>query len=140
MDFQPKAESRKDPRFETAIPIRFNLNPDHHFVPIIRKLGVGATIRNISLRGLGIDSRMDLLDVCQVFYEEMEEDSPFELEVLFWTSRGARLLIKGSVRWYRLSEPDGDIRHFQAGLHLKDGESIDATRSMIESASNTAMA
>lgn len=140
MDFQPKAESREDPRFETAIPIRFNLNPDHHFVFGIRNLGVGGTIRNISLRGLGIDSRMDVLDVCQVFPEEMEEDSPFELEVVLWDSRGARLLIRGQVRWYRLNEPDGDIRHFQAGLYLNDQESVSIAEGIIESVTGSATA
>jgi hypothetical protein len=135
-----KAERREDPRFETAIHIRFNLNPDYHFLQGIRRLGVGGTIRNLSLRGLEVDSEMDLLDVCQIFSEEMKEDSPFELEVVLWNSRGTRLLIRGSVRWCQLSEPDGDIRHFQACLHLKDDESIDATKSIIESASKTAMA
>ena len=70
----------------------------------------------------------------------MEEDSPFELEVVFWSSRGTRFLIRGSVRWYRLSEPDGNARHFQAGLCLKDNESIDATKGIDESVAGTAMA
>ena len=119
MGFQRKAESRKDPRFETAIPIRFNLNPDYHSVPEIRRLGVGGTIRNISLRGLRIDSRMDVLDVCQVFPEEMEEDSPFELEVMLWDSRRARLLIRGQVSWYRLNELDGDHQYLQRELFYR---------------------
>jgi len=137
MDFQPKAENRKDPRFKTVIPIRFNLNPDYHFLFGIRKQGVGGTIRNISLRGLGIDSRMDVLDVCQMFPEEMEEDSPFELEVLFYNARGAKLLIRGEVRWYRLTEPDGGIRHFQVGLSLKDDESLGIAKGIIESVTGT---
>jgi hypothetical protein len=135
-----KEENRKHHRFEATIPIRFNLNPDYHFVPGIRRLGVGGTIRNISLQGVGIDSWMDLLDVCQVFPEELEDDSPFELEVVLSDSRGTRLLIKGAVSWHRLSEPESDIRHFQAGLHLRDDESCATARSLVESITGIALA
>jgi hypothetical protein len=100
-------ENRKYPRFETPLPVHFNLNPDYHYVPNIRKLGVGATLRSISLEGIEVDSQMDLLDVCQIFSEAFEESSSFELEVVFWNSRGRRALFKGSVRCYRLREPDG---------------------------------
>ena len=82
-----------------------------------------------------IRSRLDLLDACQIFPEATEEDSPFELEVVVPDFRGKRLLITGAVRWYQMSEPEGSIRHFQAGLHLKDAESRAATRSIIESIS-----
>ena len=126
-------DRRKHSRFETVLPIRFNLNPDYHHVPAIRKLGVAGTIRNISWEGIAIHSRMDLLDVCQIFSEEMEGDAVFQLEVLFTDPRKMTHWIKGEVRWYRLSEPDGSIRHFQAGLYLKDAESRAATRSIIES-------
>ena len=83
---------------------------------------------------------MDVLDVCQVFPEEMGEDSPFELEVVLWGSRGTRLLIRGQVRWYRLSEPDGDIRHLQAGLYLNDQESVSIAKRIIEAFTGTATA
>jgi len=127
-------EKRKYQRVETIIPIRFNLNPDHHFVPGIRKMGVGGTVRNISSEGLLIDSRLDLLDVCQIFPEAMEDDSAFELELVLTDSRERRLLIRGVVRWYRLSEPQGNIRHFRAGLYLKDAESRSIAKSIIGSA------
>jgi hypothetical protein len=132
-------EKRKHPRVETVYPIRFNLNPDYHFVFELRKIGVGGTIRNISSAGLMIDSRLDLLDVCQIFSEAMEEDSPFELEVTLTDSRERKVLIRGAVKWYRLSEPDRGIRHFQAGLYLKDDESIDVTKGVVESVTKTPM-
>jgi hypothetical protein len=118
-----EVKRRGQPRLETTIPIHFNLSPDYHCVPTIRKLGVGGTVCNISLEGFQIEAEMDRLDVCQIFPEEMEDDSPFELEVVFRDSRGKRLLIRGSVRWYELSEQENDIRHFKAGLYLKDTES-----------------
>jgi hypothetical protein len=96
-------------------------------------MGVAGTIRNISLQGLGIDSQMDLLDVCQILSEAIEDGSPFELEVQFWDSRGKKVLLKGSVRWHQVSEQKNDIRHFEAGLLLKDNESLSATRGIIES-------
>jgi hypothetical protein len=126
-------ERREYSRFETSIPIHFNLNPDYHHVPGIRKLGVGATVHNISPAGLRIDSRMDLLDLCQVFPEELEDDSPFELEVFLLDLRERRELIKGAVRWYRLSEPENDIWHFKAGLSLKDDASRAVAKSIIAS-------
>lgn len=52
---------------------------DFHYVATITSLGIGGTIRNVSSAGLLIDARMDLLDICQIFSEEREEDSPFEL-------------------------------------------------------------
>jgi hypothetical protein len=127
-----KRERRKHPRFKTAIPVRFNLNPDYHFVPAIRKLGVGGKARNISSEGLQIDSQMDLLDLCQIFSEAIEDNAPFELEVFLVDPRERRTLIKGAVRWYRLDELKGDIRHFQAGLYLKDAESRAIARNIIE--------
>jgi hypothetical protein len=133
MDVEPKVDNRKHPRFETHLPIRFNLNPDYHFVPAMRKLGVGGTIRDISLLGVGIDSQMDLLDVFQVFPEEMEEESPFELELVLSGFREERLLVRGSVRWYRLSEPNGSMRHFRAGLYLKDADSRAIAKGIIVS-------
>jgi hypothetical protein len=71
---------------------------------------------------------MALLDICQIFSEQVEEDSPFELEVVLTDPVNRRQLIKGQVRWYRLSEPEADVRHFRAGLHLKDTESQAITR------------
>jgi hypothetical protein len=130
----PKENNRrKYPRFGINIPIRFNLNPQYHFVPEVRKMGVGGSVRNICREGLMIHSRMDLLDVCQIFYEAMEEDSPFELEVVVADFRGKRLLLRGSVRWYQLTDPDGGIRRFQAGLYLKDSESRSCARGIVKS-------
>ena len=125
-----EAERRKHPRVETTLPIHFNLNPDYHYVPTIRKLGVAGTIRNMSREGLGLYSRMDLLDVCQIFTEAIEGDSIFALEVSFMDSKGEKALLKGEVRWYQVSESEGDIRQFQAGLHLKDVESQAVLKSM----------
>jgi hypothetical protein len=127
-------EKRKYPRVETKIPIRFNLNPDHHFVPGIRKTGVGGTVRNISREGLMIDSRLDLLDVCQIFPEAIEGGSAFELEVVLTDSMERRSLLKGAVRWYRLSVPNGNIRRFRVGLYLRDTESRVVARSIVEAA------
>jgi hypothetical protein len=126
-------DRRRHTRFETAIPVHFNLNPDYHHVPEIRKLGVGATVRNLSPMGLLIDSRMDLLDMFQVFPEAMEERSPFELEVVVREFRGKRLLLRGSVKWYRLGEPEGSVWHLLVGLHLRDAESRIAARGILES-------
>lgn len=127
-----KRERRKHPRVKTVIPVRFNLNPDYHFVPAIRKLGVGGKARNISSEGLQIDSQMDLLDLCQIFSEAMEDHAPFELEVFLVDPRERRTLIKGAVMWYRLDELKGDIRHFQAGLYLRDAESRAIAKNIIE--------
>jgi len=127
-------ENRKYPRIETALPIHFNLNPDYLYVPSIRKLGVAGTVRNISFEGLGIDSRMDLLDVCQIFSEEMEGDSTFQLEVFLTDPMKGTRLMSGAVRWYRVSEPDRDIRRLEAGLHLKDAESRAFAKELVESA------
>ena len=126
-------ENRKYPRFETALAIHFNLNPDYHYVSQIKKLGVPGHLRDVSLEGIGIDSQMDLHDVCQIFSEAIEEDSPFELEVILWDPRGRRALLRGAVKWYEVDEPENDIRQFKAGLYLKDDESRTATRSIIAS-------
>ena len=96
-------------------------------------MGVGGTVRNLSHEGLLIDSRLDLLDVCQIFPEAMEDDSTFELEVVLTDSRERRLLIKGAVIWYRLCEPEGSVHHFLAGLHLTDSESRAIARNLFES-------
>lgn len=133
------AENRKHPRFKTKIPIRFNLNPNYHVVPTIRKMGVGGTLRNVSSEGLLIDSRLDLIDVCQIFPEDMDDGSPFELEVLLTDSRDRRYVIRGSVRWYRVSEPARNVRHFQAGLSVSDGESLAVARSIVRSINRSAM-
>lgn len=85
-----------------------------------------------------LDSRLDLLDVCQIFSEAMEDDSPFELEVVA-DFRRRRLIIRGSVRWYQVSEPQGDIRHFQAGLHLKEYESRTVAGNIVEFITGIAM-
>jgi hypothetical protein len=75
-------ENRKHNRVETAIPVRFHLDPRHHVFPEIRKMDVGGTVRNISPEGLGIDAEMNLLDLCQIFPEAIDEGSPFALELL----------------------------------------------------------
>ncbi len=134
-----EVEKRKHPRFEAVWPIRFNLNPDYHYVPAIRKMGVGGTIRNISLEGLLIDARMDLLDVCQIFSEEKEGDSAFQLEVVLTDSREMRRFLRGVVRWYRVGEPERNIRHFQAGLFLMDPESRAIARNIVESITPTTL-
>jgi hypothetical protein len=131
-------ENRKHPRFEAVIPIRFNLNPDHHYVPRIRNHGIAGALQNISHQGIMIDSRMDLLDLFQIFHEEMEGNSCFELEVVVPDFAGKRLLVRGATRWYRLGEPKGEIRQFQAGLYLKDTESQVIARGILESLSLTA--
>ena len=96
-------------------------------------MGVGGTVRNLSHEGLLIDSRLDLLDVCQIFPEAMEDGSAFELEVVLMDSREKRLLIKGAVIWYRLGDPEGSSRHFWAGLHLTNSESLTIARNLFES-------
>lgn len=126
-------ERRKRPRFEIALPIRFNLNPDYHVVPGIRKMGVGGTVHNISFQGLQIDSRMDLRDVCQIFPEALNSKSAFELEVVLNDPRERRVLIRGRVRWYRLSKPVGDLRQFSAGLFLREPESRAIAREIVGS-------
>jgi hypothetical protein len=125
-------DRRKYPRIETVIPIQFNLNPDYHFVPAIRKRGVAGTTQNISLEGLLIGARMDMLDICQVFPEALDDDSPFELEVVLTDFRGRRERIMGTVKWYLISEAKGDIHHFQAGLYLRDAGSRAIARSLVD--------
>lgn len=94
---------------------------------------MGGTIRKISLEDLVIESSLDLRDVCQIFSEEVEDDCHFELELILTNFKGKRLLIRGSVDWYQLSEPDRGIRHFEAGLYLNDEESRTAARAILES-------
>jgi hypothetical protein len=102
----------------------------------IRSMGVAGTIRNVSSGGIMIDSRLDVLDVCHIFAEELEEDSPLELEISLSDSRGRRTLFRGTVKWYQVSEPDSHgLRHFQAGLQLR-GENISSvTETVLGSAS-----
>jgi hypothetical protein len=126
-------ENRKHRRIETGLSMRFNLNPDYHYVPAIRKLGVAGTVRNVSIEGFKIDARMDTLDTCQIFPEAMEEDSPFELEVVLSGFREEKMLVRGSVKWYSLSEPEAGLRQFEAGLHLKDPGSRAIARGIIVS-------
>ncbi len=132
MDPETQKDQRRHPRFNTKIPIRFNLNPDYHVVPAIRTIGVGGTARNISFEGILIYSRMDLLDLCQIFYEDTEDDSPLELEVFLTDPKDRMELIRGEVRWYRLSEPERDIRHFEAGIYLKDTDSKAVAKGVVE--------
>ena len=47
MDETTEENRRRHSRFETTIPIHFNLNPDYHHVPQIRKLGVGGHLRRL---------------------------------------------------------------------------------------------
>ncbi len=75
---------------------------------------------------------MDLLDLCQIFYEDTEDDSPLELEVFLTDPKDRMELIRGEVRWYRLSEPERDIRHFEAGIYLKDTDSKAVARGVVE--------
>jgi hypothetical protein len=126
-------DKRKDPRFETALPINFNLIPDYRYPYSIVKFGVKGKLRNVSLEGIGIESHMDLEDVCQIFPEAIEEDSPFELEVFLWDSKGKCSLMRGSVRWYEVGEPDSGIRQFKAGLYLRNDKGRSVTESIIES-------
>jgi hypothetical protein len=126
-------DRRKHHRFEVAIPTRFNLNPDHHFVPGIRKMGVGGTVHNVSPEGLRIDSRLDLLDLIQIFPEARDDDATFELEATLPTAKEERTLIRGTVIWYRLSEPEKKVRQFRMGLYLKDADSRALIGSILES-------
>ncbi len=128
-----RADSRKHPRFRTTLPTRFNLNPDHHVVPEIRKWGVKGAVNNISCEGLQIDSHMDLCDVCQIFSEAMDDDSAFELEVELIDAKKRSTRVRGEVKWYRVSEPDKPDRHFQAGLRLRDAESQAVAMDIVES-------
>lgn len=96
-------------------------------------MGVGGTVRNISSEGLLIDSQLDVLDVCQIFPEAIDDDSAFELELQFSDPRDRRLLIRGVVRWYRLSAPEEKTRYFQAGLYLRDDESRAIAKGIIQS-------
>lgn len=125
-------DRRRHCRVETSLPVRFNLNPDYHVVPGIRKMGVGGRVHNVSAEGLLIDSQLDLLDLCQIFPEALSDHSPFELEVTLTNSRERRALVRGTVRWYSLGEPERKIRRFKAGLYLKDAESRAIARSIVE--------
>ena len=116
-----------------SLAMRFNLNPDHHFVPEIRRMGVGGTIRNISCEGIRIDSELDLLDVCQIFPEAIEDGATFQLEVQLTDYRERRLLIRGAVKWYQIGEPERNIRHFRAGLCLRDAQSQAIASDIVES-------
>jgi len=130
-----KKDRRRHPRFKTAIPVHFNLNPDQSDAPAIKKLGLAGTMRDVSAEGLRIDSRMALLDMFQIFQEAMKEDSPFELEVFLVDSVERKYPIKGEVRWHRLSEPEKDLLgwRFQAGLYLKDRASRSVVKNIIVS-------
>ncbi len=99
-------------------------------------MGVGGTLRNVSYEGALIDSRLDLIDVCQIFPEDIEDDSPFELELTLTDSREKTWLIRGSVRWYRVSELARNTSHFQAGLLLKDRQSRAIAKGIIKSVMN----
>jgi hypothetical protein len=123
-------EKRKFPRIDVAVPIRFNLDPDYHYVPTIRKSGVTGRVQNISPEGFKIDARMDLLDICQIFPEDPEEGAAFVLDVFFVDFKGNESVIKAEVRWYELGEPEDQIRQFRAGLYLRDPESRGAVRNM----------
>ena len=96
-------------------------------------MGIGGTVRNVSDEGLLIVSRLDVLDVCQIFPEAIEEGSSFELEVTLTDKKDRRQLMRGAVRWYRLSEPEAELRHFQAGLYLWDTESRTVARGIVAS-------
>ncbi len=123
MDASMRNDKRKHSRFETVVPIRFNLNPDHHFVPNIKSTWVGGTVKNISSEGLLIYARMDLFDVSQIFSESFEDRASVELGVFLTAPCGRPELVRGSVRWYRVSHLEGDVRKLQAGLYLRDVQS-----------------
>jgi hypothetical protein len=131
------AENRKHDRVVTAIPVRFNLNPRHHIVPEIRKMGVAGAVNDISPEGLGIDAEMNLLDLCQIFPETIDEGSPFALELLMTDPEKGKVIIRGEVSWYRVDQPESDRLHFQAGLHLENQESRTFARRLSESASRS---
>jgi hypothetical protein len=116
-------ERRKHPRLEISIPISFNLDPDYHYVPALRKRGVVGRARNISPEGLGIDARMDLLDLFQIFPEDTGERAAFLLDVFFPDTKGSESMIKAEVKWYQLSDPEDQVWQFRAGLYLSDAES-----------------
>ncbi len=132
-----EVENRKHPRLRAAIPIRFNLDPDYHFVPRIKKAGVVGFVRNISPEGLGIDSEMDLLDVCQIFHESIEDDSVFGVELVFTDPEGTEIRIRGQVSWYQMSETGNDLQQLRAGLHLEDTESRTLAMRIVKSISRT---
>jgi hypothetical protein len=138
MEEAMEKEQRKNSRLETSLAMRFNLNPDYHFVPGIRKMGVGGTIRNICSEGICIVSELDLLDVCQIFPEAIEDGATFQLEVQLTDYRERRLLIRGVVKWYQIREPERNVRHFQAGLYLRDGESRAIANNIVESLASAA--
>ena len=123
-------ERRKHPRLEIDILIHFNLDPDHHYVPGIRKKGIAGRVRNISPEGLRIDAQMDLLDVCQIFPEDTEEGAAFVIDVFFVDSRGKESVIKGEIKWYELGEPEDQIWQFRAGLYLIDADSRTTVKRM----------
>jgi hypothetical protein len=123
-------ERRRHRRVRTKVPVHFDLDPDYHYVPSIKKFGIVGTVQNVSAEGLGIDARMDLLDVCQIFPEELVEGAAFVLDVFFVDSRGRRVIIKAEVRWYKVGHPGNGIRAFEAGLYLRDGESKVALKAM----------
>ncbi len=137
MELPMGVENRKHPRLRAAIPIRFNLDPDYHFVPRIKKAGVVGVVRNISSEGLGIDSEMDLLDVCQIFHESIEDDSVFGVKLVFTDPEGREIRIRGQVSWYQMSETKNDLQHFRAGLHLKDTKSHTLAMRIVESICRT---
>jgi hypothetical protein len=124
-------DNRRYRRFMTAFPTRFNLCPDRHYVPEIRKWGVKGAVNNISVEGLLIDSQLDLLDICQIFSVAMD-DSAFELEVELTDARKRSVRLKGEVRWYRISGPDVADRHFQAGLYLRELESKSVATAIVK--------
>jgi hypothetical protein len=82
---------------------------------------------------------MDLLDLCQVFPEAIEDGSPFELEVVLTDSRQKRLLIRASVMWYQLGESENGIRYLRVGLQLKNDESLPAACSHIKPITGVAL-
>jgi hypothetical protein len=96
-------------------------------------MGVGGTVRNVSYEGLLIVSRLDVLDLCQIFPEAIEDGSSFELEVTLTDKKDRKQLMRGAVRWFRLSEPERELRHFQAGLYLWDTESRSVARGIVAS-------
>jgi hypothetical protein len=133
MNTHTKEDSRRDVRFNLDLPVRFNLNPDYHYVQSIRKMGVVGRTRNISRSGLSIDSQLDLGDVFQIFPEAIEKESPFEMELEIMGSTKKNTRIKGAVRWYRLEERSGHLFYFEAGIYLTDSDSQKIAQNIVRS-------
>ena len=82
---------------------------------------------------LSVQAQEYLLDLIQIFPEARDDDATFELEATLPTAKEERTVIRGTVIWYRLSEPEKKVRQFRMGLHLKDADSRALIESIVES-------